>query len=99
MMSAELILLRVALVLGLWAVPLAVGLIAHLGDWPRPAMASVKSRFNRASGSPIRRPSGSQQTPHEPLTKRSPDALHPSDQTRRRPPGHGRRRDRARSAR
>jgi hypothetical protein len=43
-MNAELILLRVALVLSLWAVPLAVGLIAHLGDWPRPAMARVKSR-------------------------------------------------------
>ena len=42
-MNAELILLRVALVLGLWALPLAVGLIAHLGDWPRPAMAWVKS--------------------------------------------------------
>lgn len=38
-MNAELVLLRVALVLGLWAIPLAVGLIAHLGDWPRPTMA------------------------------------------------------------
>ncbi len=43
-MNAKLILVRVAFVLGLWAIPLAVGLIAHLGDWPRPAMARVKSR-------------------------------------------------------
>lgn len=42
-MNAELILLRVALVLGLWAVPLAVGLIAHLGNWPRPATARIEA--------------------------------------------------------
>ena len=39
-MNAELILLRVALVLGLWAIPLAVGLIAHLGNWSRPDKAA-----------------------------------------------------------
>ncbi len=43
-MNAELVLLRVALVLGLWAIPLAVGLIAHLGDWRRPAMVWAETR-------------------------------------------------------
>ena len=42
-MNAELM-LRVAFVLGLWVIPLAVGLIAHLGDWSRPAMAWAKAR-------------------------------------------------------
>jgi hypothetical protein len=31
------------LVLGFWAIPLAVGLVAQLGDWSRPAMASAKA--------------------------------------------------------
>jgi len=44
-MNAELVLLRVALVLGLWAIPLAVGLIAHLGGWRRPAMAWAEIRL------------------------------------------------------
>ena len=43
-MNVELVLLRVALVLGLWAIPLAVGLIAHLGHGPRPAMAWAEIR-------------------------------------------------------
>ena len=43
-MNAELVLLRVALVLGFWAIPLAVGLIAHLGTWPRPPAAWAEAR-------------------------------------------------------
>ncbi|HKY76038.1 MAG TPA: hypothetical protein VJS45_07855 [Acidimicrobiia bacterium] len=43
-MNAELVLLRVAFVLGLWAIPLAVGLIAHLGAWSPPAMAWAEAR-------------------------------------------------------
>jgi len=42
-MNAKLILLRVAYVLGLWAIPLAVGLIARLGNWRRPAIPWVTS--------------------------------------------------------
>jgi hypothetical protein len=43
-MNAELVLLRVAVVLLLWGLPLAGGLIAQLGDWPRPLMAWAETR-------------------------------------------------------
>jgi hypothetical protein len=42
-MTPEMILLRVAVVLALWAIPLTVGLIAHLGTWSKPPMAWAKA--------------------------------------------------------